>query len=185
MNAYELPMSAEIGGTTYDIRSDYRAAIDILILLADQTLTDEDRAIAVLTVFYPDFDSMPKGHVQQALDFLMLFINGGYETKPGQAKKARLMDWQQDFPLIIAPINSIVGTEVRSLPYMHWWTFLAAYREIGDCTFAKVVDIRQKRAQGKKLDKSDQEYYRKHHDLIDLKKVETTDEKQILDDWLV
>ena len=96
----------------------------------------------------------------------------------------RLMNWQQDFKLIASPINHILGYEVRAAEHVHWWTFLGAYMEIGDCTFAQVVSIRKKRAQGKKLDKQAQQFYRDNVDLIEIRVQETDEEKALFDEWM-
>jgi len=53
----------------------------------------------------------------------------------GPKRKAKLADWEQDFPLIVNPVNRVLGYEVRDCEYCHWWTFLSAYYEIGDCLF--------------------------------------------------
>ena len=50
---YGLPASVEINGNDYEIRSDYRAILDILEAINDPELTDSDRAEAVLRIFYP------------------------------------------------------------------------------------------------------------------------------------
>ena len=94
------------------------------------------------------------------------------------------MDWEQDYSLIIAPINRVMGQEIRAVEYMHWWTFLAAYNEIGDCTFAQVVRIRDHRARGKPLDKTDQEFYRRNRHLVDLKAKYTAQDDAAFDPWL-
>ena len=46
----------------------------------------------------------------------------------------RSLRFSKDFTYIVAPINRVTGQEVRAVEYMHWWTFLLAYYEIGDCT---------------------------------------------------
>ena len=63
---------------------------------------------------------------------------------------------------------------------MHWWTFLGYYMEIGECTLATIVSIRDKKRRGKKLEKWEQEYYRNNKKLIDLKteKVERSEEEK-------
>jgi hypothetical protein len=68
--------------------------------------------------------------------------------------------------------------------YLHWWTFLGAYMEIGECYFQQVVGIRSKKANGKRLDKSDEEFYRKHKADVDLRRDLTKDEQSVLDEWL-
>lgn len=57
------------------------------------------------------------------------------------------------------------------------------YQEIGDCLFAQVVRIRDKKAHGKSLDKQDREFYRKNRDIIDLKTTYTESEKDVLAAW--
>ncbi len=178
---YTLPKSLEIGGTEYEIRSDYREVLDVCAALNDPDLSDQERAIAALCIFYPGFDAMPAAHVQGALEQCYWFINGGEE--PEKANGPRLMDWEQDFTRIVPPVNRVVGTDVRALPYLHWWTFLAAYYEIGDCLFAQIVRIRSKRAAGKTLDKQDREFYRKNRKLIDLSTRHTGEEQELLKQW--
>lgn len=131
-----LPTRLEVCGVEYEIRSDYRAVLDIFAAIADPELNDQERQFAALDILYPGFDEMPIEHYREAVERCFWFINGGDDDQERQHVK--LMDWEQDFKYIIAPINRITGTEVRSVEYMHWWTFIAAYYEIGDCTFVSV-----------------------------------------------
>ena len=103
------------------------------------------------------------------------------------------MDWEQDFPYIVAPVNRVLGTEIRAVPYdfkenrggFHWWSFLAAYREIGgDCTFAQVVSLRDKLARGKTLDKADREWLRRNRALVDFRRKYTKAEDALLKGWI-
>ncbi len=189
MAGYDLPTEVTVGGTEYAIRSDYRAVLDVMQVIADPDLTDGERATLALAIFYPESDSMPVRDLQEAIWRMYWFIGGGEE--PDGKRRPRVMDWDQDFALIAAPINHVLGYEVRSVPYdydknvdgLHWWTFLAAYREIGDCTFAQVVAIRKKRMAGKKLDKREQQFYSDNRDLVDLKRKETEEEAKLFEEW--
>ncbi len=178
-----LPTTVELGGVPWDIRSDYRAALDICAALSDPELDGRERAFAALDIFYPELEKLPSERLNEALEQCLRFIGGGAENAEN-CKGPRLVDWQQDFPYIVAPINRVTGQEIRSLEYMHWWTFLAAYYEIGDCTFAQIVRIREKRAAGKPLDRSEQEFYRKNRRLVDLKQSYTEQEENVLRQWL-
>lgn len=177
-----LPTSLEVCGKVYGIRSDYREVLDICAALSDPELDDRDRAEVLLEVLYPELEEMPSEHYEQAIQEGLWFIGGGREETHDQGP--RLVDWKQDFPYIVAPINRVTGLEVRSVEYMHWWTFLAAYYEIGDCTFAQIVRVRDQLAWGKSLDKSDQEWYRRNRQLVDLKQHYTERETAILHQWL-
>ncbi len=182
MAGYDLPTSLEIGGRTYEIRSDYRAVLDVMRVMADPEITDGERIATALAVFYPDGDDIPTKDLQEAVDRMYQFVNAGEPVAKGP--RPRLMDWDQDFPLIVAPVNHVLGYEARAVEYLHWWTFLAAYREIGDCTFAQVVGIRKKQARGKKLDKQDAQFYRENRELVDLKRVRTEQEAKLFDAWI-
>lgn len=182
MSGYDLPTSAVIGGRTFEIRSDYRAALDIMSVLTDVDISDKEKLIVALSIFFPDFRRLRSSDYEEAYKYAIWFINGGVDDADKGPRQPKLMDWQQDLPLIIAPINRVIGEEVRAVEYMHWWTFLAAYREIGDCLFAQVVSIRKKRAKGQKLDKADAEFYRNNRDLVDFKTQLTAEEKAFLDE---
>lgn len=58
---------------------------------------------------------------------------------------------------------------------------ISAYFEIGECAFATVVSIRNKKARGKKLEKWEQEYYRENRNTVDIKPKLSEDEKSALD----
>lgn len=190
MSAWDLPTSLEVNGTTYEIRSDFRAALDVQSIAQDAALTDEERGALALEVFYPDFEDMPPTDYADAILKMRWFLGGGDNaTEPPRRK---LADWEQDFPLIVPAVNRVLGYDVRSVPYdgstntggVHWWTFLGAYMEIGDCLFAQVVAIRKKLSEGNKLEKWEREFYNRNRKLVDLT-IELTDEEQeILDEWM-
>ena len=179
---YELPKSLEVCGIDYEIRSDFRAVLDICTALSDVELTDQEKAVVALNILYPDFESMPIEHYEEALKRCFWFINcGGDEDQTRKAPK--LMDWEQDFQYIVAPVNRVVGAEIRALEYLHWWSFISAYYEIGDCTFAMIVRIRDKKARGKALDKQEREWYQQNRQKVDFKQTFSQAEKDVLSAW--
>lgn len=178
---YDLPTSVEVHGTVYEIRSDYRSILDICMALEDPELGSQEKSFVLLDIFYSDFADMPEEHYQEAVQKCIWFINCGEE---GEARKSpKLVDWGQDFRLIVAPVNRILGTEARAVQYLHWWSFISAYYEIGECLFAQVIRIREKKAKGKPLDKSDREFYRKNRSMVDLKVTYTAEEENVLKAW--
>lgn len=182
MSAWELPEELEVGGKAYRIRSDYRAVLDIMTLLGDKDLSDYERGEMALEILYEDFDGMPPSDYREACERLMWFVGGG--DSPAKPPRRKLADWKQDAPLIIPAVNRVMGCEVRSVPYMHWWTFLGAYMEVGDCLFAQVVAIRNKKQKGKKLEKHEQAFYREHRSLVDFQVELTDEERDLFDAWM-
>lgn len=176
-----LPTVLEVGGAEYAIRSDYRDVLNICAALSDPDLDGQEKALVLLDSFYPVFSEMPPEHYQEAIQMCFWFINGG--EKDSGKKSPRLVDWEQDFKHIIAPINRVAGLEVRTVEYMHWWTFLAYFNEIGDCLFAQIVRIRDRKAKGKTLDKGDREWYRQNRELVDFKRKYSEAEEALLKEW--
>jgi hypothetical protein len=184
---YGLPTSVEINGMEFPIRYDFRVILDIFEALNDPELDDQERSFVVLHMFYPDFERLTDYNT--AIHEMFRFINMDQEEE--QKKQPKLVDWEQDFPYIIAPINRVLGYETRSVSYdpdtntggVHWWTFLSAYTEIGDCLFAQIVGIRSKKAKGKRLDKSEQEFYRKNKSIVDIKVHYTDAEEDLVNMW--
>ena len=174
---YDLPTSLNIDGVDYKIRSDWRAAIDIIVALSDADLTDRDKAEVVLEVMY---EERPE-NVSDALNKAMWFISGGSDEKP-HGKQPKLMDWEQDFPLIISAVNQVAGKELRAEPYTHWWTFLGYYSAIGDSAFTQVVSIRKKLKSGKRLEPYEKEYYKRNRGLVDFKTRYTEAEQALLNE---
>lgn len=178
---YELPQSLNICGVEYEIRSDYRAVLDICAALSDAELSEREKVFVCLYILYPSLNEIPEGHYEEAIRKAFWFVSCGAEETKTPAPK--LMDWEQDFPYIVAPINRILGEEIRSIPYLHWWTFVGAYNEIGDCLFAQIVRIRDLKRRGKKLDKQDREWYNNNRNLVDFKQVYSESEKELFKKW--
>ena len=151
MNLWELPASIDVDGTTYAIRTDFRAVLDVLTAMNDPDLflpdspDDEKNWIRMDTMFQiliEDYDHLPPDKYNEAGKALMEFIDCGMEDDG--KRKPHTMDWQQDAQIIIPAINRVQGTEIRALSYLHWWTFLGAYMEIGECLFAQVIHQAEK-----------------------------------------
>ncbi len=178
---YELPTSVEVGGTEYEVRSDYRAILDICAALSDPDLNDNDRGEIVLEIFYPGLDEISPADYNEAIQKCFWFVRCGEDEPRGKTPK--LMDWGKDFRLLVNPVNRVIGAEIRSVKYLHWWTFIGAYLEIGDCFFSQIIGIRNKKMLGRSLDKSEQEFYRKNRNAIDLKTSYTETENELLKQW--
>lgn len=173
-----LPQRVELAGEPFDIRSDYRDILNICAALNDPELSESDKVAVMLTAFYEHPEDIPPDAAQEAVEKCLWFINCGEENSGRRAPK--LVDWEQDFRLIVAPVNRVLGKECRSVEYLHWWTFVSAYYEIGDCLFAQVVRVRSLKARGKPLEGADKEFYRDNRALVDFKAVYTEAEKDLL-----
>lgn len=181
---WDLPLSVEINGEKQLIRNkcDYRVVLDVISALNDNDLTDDEKIQCALYIFYEDISTIDD--FETAVNEMFKIINGGDSEKESKSNKPRLMDWEHDFQIIAPPINRVLSTEIRSAEYVHWFTFLGAYMEIGECTFSTVVSIREKKQKGKKLDKWEVDYIREHREMVELPKKLTVEEQELLNsEW--
>lgn len=183
---HDLPYSVEINGNEYAIRDkcDYRVVLDCIEALQDDELTNEDKWRCALYMFYEDIGSIADSDIEAAMLGMKRIIDGGSDgDEPRVARSSQpIMDWEHDFTMIAAAVNRILGYDIRTPgKYTHWYSLLAAYMEIGECTFSTVVAIRNKRAKGKKLDKGELEYLRNNRKLVELPKKITAEEQAALD----
>ena len=193
--SWNLPISVEIDGTEYPIRNkcDYRVVLDVIKALNDEDLDMQHRIQCALFIFYgnDELDTIEKvlkacrtkENTQIAIDEMTKIISLGEEKE--QDDKPPIMDWEHDFNHIAPPINRVLGYSVRDENnYTHFYDFIGAYQEIGECSWANIVSVRSKRMKGKPLDKWEREFYNENRKLIDLPRKLTDEEQEWLDsDW--
>lgn len=174
--SWQLPASLNIGGADFTIRTDYRVILDILKALNDPDLPDYARQQVMIEILYERYQDIPTDHLEEAARKAAEFIDCGNTSdhKP----KPRMMDWEQDSDLIVPAVNKIAAVgDIRSVPYMHWWTFMGYFMEIGDSLFSSVLNIRIKKAKGKKLEKWEKDFYRENKRLIDFRTTKLSEEE--------
>ena len=165
MTPWSLPGEAVIGGVTYEIHADYRDILEIFSYMEDPDLPAFLKWQIALALFFEE--KIPEAHLQEAMQYLSDFLTAGC---PEQEKPApKLLDWEQDASVIVAEVNKVAGQEIRGLPFVHWWTFLAWFHGIGEGQLSMIVGIREKLRKGKKLENYEKAFYREHKHRVDLK----------------
>lgn len=175
----QLPETVSINGRDVAINTDFRRALIVLQAFADPELTNRERAAIMLDALI-GLENVNPGEEQEALERCVWFIDCGHKFDQNKPRK-KLMDWEQDEQLIFSAVNHVAGTETRALPYLHWWTFIGYFNEIHDGLFSTVLMIRQKKAKGKKLEKSEREFYQQNKDMVDIKTKISEEEQAEID----
>ncbi len=179
----QLPTSLEVGGREYGIRSDYRNVLQVFEAFGDTELSQSDKWLVALYLMYEDFSCIEdleaaaeEGFdIKEAVEKLNWIITMGAEI--GNARSKPVFDWKKDERIIFSAVNKAYGGgDVRSAQYMHWWTFMGYFCEIGEGTFSYIVGIRDKLGRGKKLEKHEKEFYRKNREMVDIKPPKSREE---------
>jgi hypothetical protein len=172
---FDLPKTLTVNGTEYPIRTDFRDVLNVLVAFEDPNLEDADKVYVCMTVIYEDFKKIPEEDLNEAYRQAIWFIDNG---KVDEKHHPKTMDWEQDATLIFPAVNKVAGFEVRAADYIHWWTFLGYFMEIGESSFSTILSLRQKKAKGKSLDKWEREFWSENADLCKLKPKLTEEEEE-------
>ena len=166
-----LPEQLSINGTERAIRTDFRVALLIFQAFNDPDLTTYEQGRVMIDCLYENSSNIPGSDYEEAYKKAIWFLDGGIEGPKGEGGNApkKVMDWEQDEQIIFSAVNKVAGFETRASDYIHWWTFLGYFNEVGEGLFTTVINIRNKLNKGKKLDKVEKEFYKENRTLIDLK----------------
>ena len=186
MLGYDLPIAIEVNNKNYSItnKGDYRVILDCFSVLSDDEILPQYRIIDCLKIFYEDINSdedvnLFGANIKEAVSKMYDFFNCNQE-QVGIKTNYKLIDWEQDAQLVCAAVNKVAQTEIRSEPYLHWWTFMGYYFSIGESVLSTVVSIRHKRITGKKLEKHEREFIKDNPQYFETK--QTQKQKQEADD---
>ena len=156
---YELPTSITIEDRQYQITNngDYRVILDCFSALSDSELSEDEKVLASLLIFYNEFEDIEElpaeeDELKQLVTEMFKFFNCGQEEQIGANAGSSVLDWDSDSTIITAAVNNVAHTEIRAIPFLHWWTFMGYFMSVGDSILSTVVGIRNKLNKNKKLE---------------------------------
>ena len=179
-----LPEALTVGGEEYPIRTDYRNVLQVFEAFQDPKLTQEEKWIVAIYLLFENFscdddvlEAAQDGFdLGEAMKQISWFISAGQPEK--QVLEQPTYNWTQDEQMIFSAVNKVAGKETRELEYLHWWTFLGYFNEVGEGTFSFIVGIRNKLNKGKKLEKHEKEFLSHNKELVLMKKPLTKEEQE-------
>ena len=163
---FDLPTSITINGQPYGItnKGDFRMVIDCFLALNDAELTEQERILTALVIFYEDINDIAdielnfnQQTLYEAIEKMYKFFDCG-QKEIGAKTNYKLVDWEQDEHIIVTAVNNVAKQEIRALDYLHWYTFMGYYTSVGEGVLSTVVGIRDKIVRGKKLDDYEKEF---------------------------
>ena len=183
---WELPKSVEINGKDFQITDDcnFKMVLDCYKALKDTELQPNEQLTCALYIFYKDFETISQfdeKELTEAVQKMTDIMDGDRKaTGKNSIKLKPVVDFEKDFPLICSSLLPILGYDIREKDYLHWWTFLSAFREIKEGVYAMVLQIRVKQAKGIPLEKEEQKFYRENKDTVDIEMELTEEEREFL-----
>ena len=164
---FGLPTSIFINDKEYPIRNrgDFRMVLDCFSALNDSELDKSYRIATALIIFYEGLDDYTDlniffdGNTERAVKEMFNFMNLG-QPDMHRVDNLVLYNWEKDEQLIAGAVNAVARKELRGEEYVHWWTFMGYFANIGEGSFSTIISIRYKIKKGKKLEKYEKEFRR-------------------------
>lgn len=179
-----LPERLTVGGRDYAIRSDYRNVLHVFEAFSDPELRKEEKWIVAIYLLFKDFtcaDDVLRAagngfDLEEAMRKVSWFIAAGSTEK--EITELPVYSWQKDEQMIFSAVNKVAGKETRSPKYLHWWTFLGYFNEVGEGPLTFLVGIRRKLNKKKKLEKHENEFLNQNRSLVELEKEKSWEERE-------
>lgn len=133
----KYPEYAEVDGVRYKINTDYRVALRCFDVVEDATISDEERAFAIVYLLFGD---IPMSNVEG-----LLRIAGNY-LRCGEPETAstgeRDIDFNADEKYIVASFMSDYKIDLSSVD-MHFWQYIQLIQGFTDkSVMSRVREIR-------------------------------------------
>lgn len=132
-----LPTSFVINNKTYEFNSGFRESIIFTLMMQDDSLTDEEKILGALKLYYP---IIPKD-TEKALEKIYWFYSKGNveedNKKVKQGKRIfkrnnkKAYDFEVDSDLIFTAFMSQYNINLNK-ENLHWWEFTALFNSLND-----------------------------------------------------
>ncbi len=160
-----VPTKIEIDGEEYEINSNFRESILFELMMQDKSITEEDKIIQALELYYP---ILPKD-LNKAIEGILWFYRCGkdeVETKnKGTGKSTNVYSFNYDDDYIYSAFLDQYGVDLQDVEYLHWWKFKAMFKSLKEDN--EIVKIMGYRAMdvNKIKDKEQKAHYTKMQEL--------------------
>ena len=182
-----LPTSFVIDNKKYDFNYDFRTSILFCLLMQDVDLTEEEKILQGLQLYYPKIPN----NKEEAYNNILFFYSRGKEdnseTKVKQGKRIfkrnnnRAYDFEADSDLIFTAFMTQYNINLNR-ENLHWWEFMALFNSLNDTN--EVVKIMNYRTIDLTSieDKKERKTYKQLQDYYSLENIISKEEQKHLEE---
>lgn len=177
------PHFAQVKNKKYKINTDFRIALKCNKISEDISISNEERAMAIIYLLYGDEGLQNSRDWEELLQIALKYLRCDKEAKEDNKKEEVDIDFEQDWEYIKTSFFYDYNTKIKKNTYMHWWEFynlLCGLSEkciLNRVRFVRNFDISQIK------DEKEKRKWIEQKELVALKKVsQKTDEQTRLDE---
>lgn len=161
-----LPNAIEIDGSEYEINSDFRSCLQIILAFEDNSLAAIEKQMVLIENLYKD----KPDNLDQAVRQGIKFLNGGRDEQV-QKPAMRVYSFEKDASYIMAAFKQTHNIDLDK-ETMHWWKFMTYFMDLGgETTFSNLVSLRTRVKTGK-ASKEERAVAREIAEIFDLPEID-------------
>ena len=135
-----FPDSIEADGKEYKILTDFREWLGFIDMMADKSISSEERAYLCGMWFDHEQDRITAGMIAGLIGFLRADALDPEPQEPDadeadaepELPKPPVLDFRIDAKYIIADFRRFYAIDLLRIEYLHWWEFLSLLRALPD-----------------------------------------------------
>jgi hypothetical protein len=163
-------------GKVYQLDTSFRIGIQICLIQTDPELNATDKSILIRKLLF--IEDAPNG--QDLNDCVEFFLSGWDHDNPSSKKShKRLMDFDVDQWRIYSAFRQQYGINLNTAG-LHWWEFMGMLSSLQECSYTRVVGIRQKEFKPK-MDKDERKALAEAKEVYELDNQLSPEDKMIND----
>ena len=181
-----LPTFFLIEGEKYEFNYDFRTSILFCLLMQDESLTDEEKILQGLQLYYPKIPNNTEEAYKNILYFYSRGKEDNIETKVKQGKRIfkrnnnRAFDFEVDSDLIFTAFMTQYNINLNK-ENLHWWEFMALFNSLNDTNeIVKIMNYRTIDINSIE-DKKERKTYKQLQDYYSLENIVTKEEREHLE----
>ncbi|MDJ0305393.1 bacteriophage Gp15 family protein [Dehalobacter sp.] len=179
----QLPTAVEIDDVVYDLDTDFRTCLNIILAFEDPELTSYEKQMVMLELLYKEIPE----NINEACRLGVKFLDCGEDPETEETHSdgaGRLYSFNQDAKYIYSAIKQSHGVDLEIVDYLHWWKFCYMFLDLReDCFFHRLIHLRRQKNLGK-LTKEEKELYYRIQDIVDVPEVRTTEEQIVASEFM-
>ena len=180
-----LPSKVFVDGTEYEINTDFRISVLFSLLMEDDELTEEQKVVKALNLYYPVIPT----NADEAVKKIIWFYRCGKDTKKsdgtGKSTGKKIFDYEEDSDYIYSAFMSQYRIDLQDVEHLHWWKFKALLEGLKDDNkLSKILEYRSvdlskidDKEQRKFYKEMQKKYSLEHDNEKDIKLLEEWNEK--------
>ena len=139
-----LPDTVIVDGREFSIRTDFRISIMFELLIGDKELTQQQKLLQTLELYY---DEIP-ANGEEAIEQVLSFYACGKQAKNSSGGKKKgistpIYSFEHDDGMIFSAFYDQYGIDLNEIEYLHWWKFKAMFDALkADNEIVKIMSYR-------------------------------------------